>query len=89
MEIKTSVVFYGISVLIMYIFLSDIVTRSNFNENLKNNFIDKYNLSNSTTHSFIEWVENRRRSFVAVVSATSVGILQYLPVKIYLKIYHY
>ena len=80
MEIRSSSIVTITMIIAFYIFLPDIVNQPQFPEKIKQNIFEKYNLSNETTHTFLDWIENRKNSFVALASATSVGVLQNLPV---------
>ena len=76
MEISTRGMLLFLMVIIGYIYLSDILKISSFQSSLIGVF-------NGTNHTMINFIANKTNSLAAIVSSTSVMILNSIPVNFF------
>ena len=78
MEIKGQTLIYIIVGVFFYLFLTDIFRQQSFQTTVRNFF--NATMGNSTTHSFVDWLEKKTNSIAGLVSLSSVTILNAFPV---------
>ena len=75
MEISTKKIILFSLIIIGYVYLSDLLKTQSFQEQIKENF-SKF----GTNHTLFEFLATRTNTMAALISSTSVGILNSLPV---------
>ena len=63
---------------LIYLLVIDYIKTPDFKETIKN-FIHK-TANNETSHSIVDWIENKTNTLAGFIAISSAGILNYLPV---------
>ena len=78
MEIQAKTLVYVAVGIFFYLFLTDTFRQPSFQTTVRKFF--NSTMGNSTTHSVIDWLENKTNSIAGLVSVSSVTILNAFPV---------